>query len=121
MTEEQLNDEELAVLLERFNQMACLLTGESDAEAECSYCHGTVSLGEALLTAHISGVLAHIKCPKESLDKIIEKVRPDPGFDFENFVEAVDERIKNDGPDEAHGELEVAVSPGANDPPKKPD
>jgi hypothetical protein len=105
-------DEDLDVLLERFNQMACLLTGDENSEAECSYCHGTVSLGEALLTAHISGMLAHIKCPKKSLDKIMKKAKPDPSFDFEGFIKAVDERLERDFQKECQGEIVVGDKNG---------
>ena len=105
VTQESLNEDELAVLLERFEQMACLLTGDPDSEAECSYCHGKVALGEALLTAHISGVLAHIKCPEKSLEKVIKHARPRPDFDFEEFSKAVDERLKTSGAVQCHGEI----------------
>ncbi len=100
-------DEDLDVLLERFNQMACLLTGDNDSEAECSYCHGTVSLGEALLTAHLSGVLAHIKCPENALAEIMQRAKPDPAFDFEGFMRAVDERLKREFKDSCHGEIDL--------------
>lgn len=105
--DESFEEEDLDVLLERFNQMACLLTGDSNSEAECSYCHGSVSLGEALLTAHISGVLAHIKCPEKSLAKIMKKSRPDPSFDFDGFTQAVEERLKKGFEPECHGEIVV--------------
>lgn len=106
--DESLEEEDLDVLLERFNQMACLLTGDSNSEAECSYCHGSVSLGEALLTAHISGVLAHIKCPEKSLYKTMKKSSPVPAFDFDGFTQAVEERLKKKGFEtECHGEIVV--------------
>jgi hypothetical protein len=115
VSQESLNDDEIAVLLERFNQMACLLTGDPDSEAECSYCHGKVALGEALLTAHISGVLAHIKCPAKSLEKVIKKARPRSDFDFEGFSKAVDERVATTSAVQCHGEITVKDSDCADD------
>ncbi len=91
--------------------MATLLTGDPAAKAECSYCHGEVELGEALLTANLSGVLAHLSCPQEALDKVLEGARPESSFDLQAFVDALDERMSREPPKECSGEIEVEWSP----------
>lgn len=99
--------EELEYLLERFKSMAFLLTGDAEAEAECSYCHKPVSLGEALLTAHLAGVLAHVRCPPDYLAEVMREAQPQAEFDFEAFVKAVDQRLGVEQPTERHGTIFV--------------
>ena len=106
----ELTEQEIAYLLERFRQMATLLTGDPAATAECSYCHGEVELGEALLTANLSGVLAHLRCPEDLLDQVLEHAKPDPAFDMEGFVAALEERMAREGPKECSGEIIVEWS-----------
>ena len=105
-TDRSLSQGELDALKERFQSMAFLLTGDTEAEAECSYCHQSMSLGEALLTAHLSGVLAHVQCPPECLTEVMEAAQPQPEFDFEEFVKAVDRRLAENRPTECHGVIE---------------
>jgi hypothetical protein len=99
--------QELEYLLDRFKSMAFLLTGDPEAETECSYCHQPVALGEALLTAHVAGVLAHIQCPAEHLEEVMQAAQPQPGFDFDAFVQAVDQRLGTERPEECHGVINV--------------
>jgi hypothetical protein len=103
--------QELEYLLDRFKSMAFLLTGDPEAETECSYCHQPVALGEALLTAHVAGVLAHIQCPAEHLAEVMQAAQPEPGFDFDGFVQAVDQRLGTERPEECHGTINVPDEP----------
>ncbi|MCD6500191.1 MAG: hypothetical protein J7M25_18000 [Deltaproteobacteria bacterium] len=97
---------ELDALRERYQQMARLLTGDPDAQAECSYCHQQVDLGEALMTAHISGVLAHLQCPQDALEQILKTAGPSSEFDFDGFATAVDRRVKSvPAPSATSGEI----------------
>ena len=99
---------ELDALRERYQQMARLLTGDPDAQAECSYCHQQVDLGEALMTAHISGVLAHVQCPVDALEQILETAGPSSDFDFSDFASAVDRRVESaPAPGAVAGEIVV--------------
>ena len=112
----ELTEQEIAYLLERFRQMATLLTGDPAAKAECSYCHGEVELGEALLTANLSGVLAHLRCPEDLLDQVLEPAKPDPVFDMEEFVAALEDRMARERPTECAGEILVVWSGEADEP-----
>ena len=105
--QEVYTSQELEYLLDRFKSMAFLLTGDPEAETECSYCHQPVALGEALLTAHVAGVLAHIQCPAEHLEEVMQAAQPQPGFDFDAFVQAVDQRLGTEQPEECHGIINV--------------
>lgn len=109
--QEVYSSQELEYLQDRFKSMAFLLTGDPEAETECSYCHQPVALGEALLTAHIAGVLAHIQCPAEHLAEVMLAAQPQPGFDFDAFVQAVDQRLGTDRPEECHGTIDVPEKP----------
>ena len=109
--QEVYTSQELEYLLDRFKSMAFLLTGDPEAETECSYCHQPVALGEALLTAHVAGVLAHIQCPAEHLEEVMQAAQPQPGFDFDAFVHAVDQRLGTEQPEECHGVINVPDEP----------
>lgn len=101
--------QEIEVLLDRFRKMASLLTGDDEPKAECTYCHQPVPLGEALLTVHLAGVLAHLTCPPEFLQLIVEANRPAEGFDYGSFSEAVDRRVAEPKADSCSGIIEIIV------------
>jgi len=105
---DDLTEQEIAYLLERFRQMATLLTGDPAAKAECSYCREELELGEALLTANLSGVLAHLRCPEDALERVLGPAGPDPDFDMAGFLQTLDERMARPGMQECSGEIDVA-------------
>ncbi len=102
---DELGEDEIAELKQRLRELAVLLTGDPEATAECSYCHGSVELGEALLTMNLTGVLAHIRCPEDELERVLADARPDPAFDMESFDEALAERLSRAFEQERSGEI----------------
>ena len=102
---DELGEDEIAELKRRLRELALLLTGDPEATAECSYCHGTVDLGEALLTMNLTGVLAHIRCPEEELERVLADARPDPAFDMDAFDQALAERMERPAATERAGEI----------------
>ena len=89
--------EKLAELVERCKDVAKMVGEGRDVFAECSYCHGSVPLWEALFTQQLSGFLAHLSCPAEALAAVAGDAAPQAGFDYEGFVTAVDKRMLRPG------------------------
>jgi len=86
--------EKLAELVERCKDVAKMVGEGRDVSAECSYCHGSVPLWEALFTQQLSGFLAHLSCPEEALAEVVGEAAPLAEFDYEGLVQAVEKRME---------------------------
>lgn len=105
--------EKLAELVERCKEVALMVGEGREVFAECSYCHGSVPLWEALFTQQISGVLAHLSCPEDMLALVTGEAAPQPGFDYAAFVAAVDRRMEGAPVTASAGEIDVPPVPGS--------
>ncbi len=119
--DEELTDEEIEELRRRLSDLAVMLTGDPDAVAECSYCHGPVPLGEALFTMNFTGVLAHVRCPQEDLDRALAAAGLNPDFDLESFDRELRKRLARPAPQEVSGEIVVPVEPSQEERPAQGD
>ena len=106
MPDEELQ-QKLEELVKRCKEVALLVGEGREVFAECSYCRGPVSLWEALFTQQISGVLAHLTCPEESLAQVVGTAAPQPEFDYVSLVEAVERRMTRKRQDWASGTIEI--------------
>lgn len=86
--------EKLAELVERCKDVAKMVGEGRDVSAECSYCHGSVPLWEALFTQQLSGFLAHLSCPEDAFAKVAGEAAPVADFDYEGLVLAVEKRME---------------------------
>lgn len=99
--------EKLSELVERCKEVALMVGEGREVFAECSYCHGSVPLWEALFTQQISGVLAHLSCPEDMLAMVVGEAAPQEAFDYPGFMNAVDERMEQSHADAEAGEIEI--------------
>ena len=86
--------EKLAELVERCKDVAKMVGEGRDVFAECSYCHGSVPLWEALFTQQLSGFLAHLSCPEEQFAEVVGAAAPRADFDYQDFIQAVERRME---------------------------
>ncbi len=103
--------EKLSELVDRCKEVAFMVGEGREVFAECSYCHGSVPLWEALFTQQISGVLAHLSCPQDMLAQVVGEAAPQEGFDYPEFIRAVDARMELAHADFEAGTIEI---PGAD-------
>lgn len=99
--------EKLSELVDRCKEVATMVGEGREVFAECSYCHGSVPLWEALFTQQISGVLAHLSCPDEMLSEVVGEAAPVPEFDYGDFMAAVSKRMDSVGPEALAGMIEI--------------
>jgi hypothetical protein len=99
--------EQLGDLVERCKDVAKMVGEGRDIFAECSYCHGQVPLWEALFTQQVSGFLAHLSCPDETLAEVAGEAAPVADFDYEGLVLAVDKRMEDPGVEADAGSIEI--------------
>jgi hypothetical protein len=99
--------EKLAELVERCKDVAKMVGEGRDVFAECSYCHGSVPLWEALFTQQLSGFLAHLACPAETFAAVVGDAAPVAEFDYEGFVSAVEKRMARPGIVADAGTIEI--------------
>lgn len=111
MSPEEEVQEKLAELVERCKEVALLVGEGREVFAECSYCHGSVPLWEALFTQQISGVLAHLSCPPEVLSQVVGSAAPQPEFDYASLVKAVEDRMVSTFVPERSGEIDLPDAP----------
>lgn len=104
--------EKLAELVERCKDVAKMVGEGRDVFAECSYCHGSVPLWEALFTQQISGFLAHLSCPQDTFAEVVGEAAPLKDFDYESFVVAVDKRMERPGIVADAGTIEIQGDEG---------
>jgi len=86
--------EKLGDLVERCKDVAKMVGEGRDVFAECSYCHGQVPLWEALFTQQVSGFLAHLSCPDDTLSEVAGEAAPVAEYDYEGLVSAVEKRME---------------------------
>ena len=111
--------EKLGELVERCKDVAKMVGEGRDVFAECSYCHGSVPLWEALFTQQLSGFLAHLSCPEEALSEVAGEAAPLEGFDYEGLVSAVDRRMDSPAIVADAGTIEIpAAVPDEKNPAK---
>ena len=100
-------EDPLAELVDRCKEVAELVGQGQEVFAECAYCHGPVPLWEALFTQQIAGLFAHLTCPEEMLREVVGEAGPQPDFDYEGLVAAVEARMERAGPEAQSGSIEV--------------
>lgn len=103
---DNISEQQLASLIARCKEIATIIGDGKEVFTECTYCHGPVSLWEALFTQQIAGVLAHVACPEDKLEEAMSPARPDPAFDFADFTKAVDQRMTSPRPEQMSGTIE---------------
>ncbi len=101
--------EKLSELVERCKDVAKMVGEGRDVFAECSYCHGSVPLWEALFTQQLSGFLAHLSCPEETFAEEVGEAAPVKDFDYKAFVTAVDKRMERPGIVADAGTIEIRI------------
>ena len=104
--------EKLAELVERCKDVANMVGEGRDVFAECSYCHGSVPLWEALFTQQLSGFLAHLSCPEDQFAEVVGAAAPVEEFDYADFVDAVDKRMQRPGIVADAGTIEIQIKAG---------
>ena len=100
--------EKLSELVDRCKEVATMVGEGREVFAECSYCHGSVPLWEALFTQQISGVLAHLSCPEDMLAQVVGEAAPQDEFDYSDFIAAVEARMDSSQPDAQAGDIEIS-------------
>lgn len=113
--------EKLGDLVERCKDVAKMVGEGRDVFAECSYCHGSVPLWEALFTQQLSGFLAHLSCPDDALAEVAGEAAPLEEFDYDGFVSAVERRMECPGVVADAGFIEIpAAEPSDEKNPAQP-
>jgi hypothetical protein len=98
MTDEPRPDNEdlqnlLAALVEQVRALAARLTGNADQPTVCHFCGGPLPLWENLLVLQLTGVAAHVECPKDLLEARLHAVGPEPGFPYTELSASVERRL----------------------------
>ncbi len=109
--------EKLGDLVERCKDVAKMVGEGRDVFAECSYCHGQVPLWEALFTQQISGFLAHLSCPDETLAEVAGEAAPVAEYDYAALVSAVEKRMERPDVVADAGSMEIPAEESRPDPP----
>ena len=102
--------EKLGELVERCKDVAKMVGEGRDVFAECSYCHGSVPLWEALFTQQLSGFLAHLSCPDDTFAEVAGEAAPLEEFDYDGFVSAVERRMERPGVVADAGTIEIPAA-----------
>jgi hypothetical protein len=100
----------LAALIEQARALATRIAGTPDRETNCHFCEAPLSLWENLLVLQLTGVAAHVQCPSGALAAKLKKVGPQDDFPYEEFCEAVQQRLHASSPTSCSGTIERPLS-----------
>ena len=107
MSEQENIKDLIAALVEQVRSMATRIAGNPERETQCPFCEAPLPLWENLLVLQLTGVAAHVECPKEALESKLASVGPAPEFPYAEFSAAVDARLKEPPQLSCSGIIEV--------------
>jgi hypothetical protein len=80
--------------VEQARALATRVAGDPDRDTPCHFCGSSVPLWENLLVMQLTGVAAHVQCPKDVLERRLKEVGPALDFSYAEFSLAVDKRLE---------------------------
>jgi len=104
----------LAALVEQARALAIRVSGDPDRETQCHFCDAPLPLWENLLVLQLTGVAAHVQCPQEALTAKLREVGPVAEFPYNEFSNAVDQRLTRTALTSCSGTIErpaLSVTP----------
>jgi hypothetical protein len=97
----------LVALVEQARAMAARISGDPDREAPCHFCGAPLTMWENLLVMQLTGVAAHVRCPKDALEQKLKESGPDRAFPYQEFSAAVEKRLGNAFPTACSGIIDL--------------
>ncbi len=101
----------LAALVEQARALAIRIAGDPEQETRCHFCETSLPLWENLLVLQLTGVAAHVQCPEEALEAKLKAVGPLLEFPYQEFSQAVDERLLKEPSTFCSGTIKVPQDP----------